>query len=51
MLCIVEPDKINKIWDVFYATYGPEIRISNVLSVDDIVGVGNQMVMESTVKT
>ena len=37
ILCIVETDKINKIGELRYATYGPEIRINNLLFVDDIV--------------
>ena len=40
ILCIVETEKINKIGERCYATYGPEKRINNLLYVDDIVGVG-----------
>ena len=49
-LCIVETDKINKIGKSCYTTYGPENRMNNLLYVDDIVGVGNPMVIENTVK-
>ena len=33
-----------------YTTYGFKIRINNPLYVDDIVGIGNPMVIENTVK-
>ena len=49
-VCIVETDKINKIVESCYTTYRPEIRINNLLYVDDIVGVGNPMVIENTVR-
>ena len=45
ILCIVETDKINKIGERCYTKYGPEIRINNLLYVDDIVGVCNPMAM------
>ena len=38
ILCIMETDKINKIVE----KYGQEIRITNLLYVDDIVSVGSQ---------
>ena len=50
ILCKVEMDGVNKIGERSYTTYGPVIRINNVFYVDDIVGVGNPMVIESTVK-
>ena len=49
-LCIVETDQINDIGERCYTTYGPEIRINNLLYVDDIVGVGSPMVRENTVR-
>ena len=48
--CIVKTDIRNKIGEGCYTTYGPEIRVNNVLYVDDIVGVGSPMVIENTVK-
>ena len=51
ILCIVEADKINKILESCYTTYGPQIRIDNLLYVDDIVGEGKPMVIENTVKS
>ena len=50
ILCIVETEKINKIGERCYTTYGPEIRINNLLYVDDIAGVGSPKVIENTVK-
>ena len=50
ILCIVETDEINIIVERCYATYGTEIRINNLLYVDVIVGVGNLVVIENTVK-
>ena len=50
ILCTVVTDKINEIEERRYATYGPEIRIRNLLYADDIVGVGSQLVIEDTVK-
>ena len=46
----METDKINKILERCYTTYGPEIRIKYLLYVDEIIDVGNSMVMENTVK-
>ena len=46
----METDKINKIGERCYTTYGPEIIINNLLYVDDIVGVGSPMAIENTVK-
>ena len=51
MLCIVETDKINKIGERCYTTYGSEIRINNLLCVDDIVVVGNPIAIKNAVKT
>ena len=48
ILCNVETDKINEIGERWYTTYGPEIRINNLLYVDNIVGVGRPMVVENT---
>ena len=50
ILCIVKTDKINKIGEWCYTTCGPEIRINNLLYVDDIVGIFSPMVIENTVK-
>ena len=50
ILCIDETDKMNEIGERCYTTYGPEIKINNLLYVDDIVGVGSSMVIENTVK-
>ena len=50
ILCIVKTDKINKIGQRSYATYGSEVRVSNPIYVDDIVGVGCPMVIEKTVE-
>ena len=50
VLLIVETDKINKIGERCYTTYGPEIIINNLLYADDIVDIGNQMVIENTVE-
>ena len=47
---IVETDKINEVGERCYTTYGPEIIINNLLYVDDTVGVGSPMVIESTDK-
>ena len=48
ILCIVETDKINKIGERCYTTYGPEIRIKNLLYIDDIVGIDNPIVIENS---
>ena len=48
IICIVETDKISKIGERCYATYGPEIRINTLLYVDDIVGVGSRMAIKNT---
>ena len=45
--CIVKTYIRNKIGEGCYTTYGLEIRVNNVLYVDDIVGVGNPMVIEN----
>ena len=50
ILCIVETDKIIKIGERCYATYGPEIKLSNHLCVDDVVRVCNPMVVENIYK-
>ena len=50
ILCIVKTDKINDIGERCYTTYGPEIRINNLLYVDDIVSASSPMVIENTVK-
>ena len=47
---IVETDNINKIRERCHTTYGPEIRINNLSYVDDIVGIGNPMVIENSKK-
>ena len=45
ILCIVETDRVNKIGERWYARYGPEIKINNLLYVDDIIGVGSPIVI------
>ena len=40
----------DKIGERCYATYGQEIGISNLLYVDDIVELGNPIVMENTAR-
>ena len=47
-LLLVETDKINKIGERCYTTYGPEIRINSLLHVDDMVGKGNPMATEKS---
>ena len=47
---VVKTDKINEIGERCYTTYRPEIRINNLLYVDDIVGVRITMVIENGVK-
>ena len=50
ILGIVQADKINKIVERCYTTYEAEIRINNLLFVDDMIGVSNPMVIENTAK-
>ena len=47
ILCIVETDKIG---ERCYTIYRPEIRINNLLYVDDIVDLGNPMAMENSLR-
>ena len=43
---IVETDKVDEMGERCYPTYGPEIRIKNLLYVGKIVGSGNPMAIE-----